>query len=1193
MANWTKAQLKAITTKDKTLLISAAAGSGKTTVLIERIIRAISDSEAPMDILRMLIVTFTRAAASELKQRISVALNNALAEAPNEKLLKQLASLSSAHISTIDSFYGDVVRQYSERLGIPSKLRIADDTELTKIRKKIMNESIELGYSGELSVSKEEFALCADSLSDMRNDSNLFEIFLDLYNKLLGHPHSIEFLSECAEAYDKFEQEDLFSSSYGKVIKDYVKCELEGCVDFLTAAIDYFSGYDNAILAPFEDDFIFCDTALKMLDVESYTSVRDFFTTYSPINIKRPKGEDYTDQAAFFCDSRDRLSKDKIRLICKLYFGVGFSAPELKKYAKESSCRCRALYALLSEYNKRYSEEKLILGICEFSDIKLWAYELLVDKNGAPTDIAKSIADNFDCVFIDEYQDVDEIQDLIFRSISKPRGRFMVGDVKQSIYRFRGAEPSLFMNYRNTFAHIDNESDALPDNEDCTIFMSENFRCDKSVIQFANTVCSHLFKTASQSIDYKDEDDLSFSKPVNDGQSFSKVEVALIERKDAEVSFDNAEAAYIASEIDRLIREETKSDGSPIKATDIAVLSRGHSFGKNVARALERYGIKHSLNASANAFDDPQVSLVISLLNVIDNPMRDVYLAGVLMSPLFSFDADMLIKIKENADADICSLYDAVIQYTEREDEISKRCRSFAEELASIRIDVRSLPADKIIRYVFSRFSILSGCNKESYTNLIKLYENARSYEGDSFKGLYSYLKDLDEMMTNGISLSKDGEGTSDGVKITTIHKSKGLEFPVCFVSGCSISFNKDDAKDRLLYSSSLGIATDLVDETGFGTLRTPYRKALSRHILNESAEEEMRVLYVALTRARERLYVTGNPQYGAQRDLALAHAASCYGKRAGILNASNYMMWILITLDKLGDESDFFVKKVIPYKEIPELPNNDDKEPLVSYSNDEIDEELLKTIEDALEYEYPHLHISNIPAKLSVSKLSPDVLDINDEVYESTAVHTTLDVSLPDIYTPSFIDSDKKATAVAKGTATHTFLQFCDFDNAVKNGVRAELARLSDQKFIDPSTCELVNINQIEAFFASSLYKELKKAKKIYREQRFNVFLPASQFTEDKEYARLIESERLLVQGVIDIFFENESGELILCDYKTDHLSRAELNDAALAKAKLEGAHSRQLSYYAAALKEICGRCPDRVLIYSLPFGDSFEINV
>ena len=624
------------------------------------------------------------------------------------------------------------------------------------------------------------------------------------------------------------------------------------------------------------------------------------------------------------------------------------------------------------------------------------------------------------------------------------------------------------------------------------------------------------------------------------------------------------------------------------------MLSRGYPFCLEVAKALDKYGIKHSGKDATSIFDDPEVSLAISLLNVIDNPMRDIHLAAVMISPLFDFSADEVIKIKKESESNACALFDAVSAYAEKDVELAAKCKELLDAVDELRSLSRSMSADKIIRHIYAHFSFLTRGNESggSHDALIALYENARSYEGDTFKGLYGYLKYVQEMIDNGISVGKGGDDAPDGVHLMTIHKSKGLEFPVCFVSGCSKPFNRDDAKDLLLYSSELGIATDLSDETGFGKIRTPYRKALSRFILNESAEEEMRVLYVALTRGRERLYITADPRYGAEREFLIARTSKLYGARAAILDAADYLSWILTALHGSELEGKAFDLSVLSYTDIPALPERTRAAEASEAESAKVDEKLVEVIRKNLDYEYPYLHIANLPAKLSVSKLTPSVLDRTEESTEIDA--ESIDVKLPSIISaPSFMGGEQKPSAAEKGTATHTFLQFCDFENAVKNGVENELERLIHYGFMNRAMGELVNLKQIAAFFESTLYKGIRRAKKLYREQRFNILLSAKDFTEDEEYAKLIEGEKLLVQGVIDVFFEDEKGNLVLCDYKTDYLTSDEIKNKELAKAKLSAAHSRQLSYYCAALAEICGKRPDKVLIYSLPLCDSVEIDL
>jgi len=1206
MANWTQAQLKAIETADRTMLISAAAGSGKTTVLIERIIRSLTDPDFPTDISRMLIVTFTRAAASELRQRISMALSNAIAERPgDERLFRQLTSLGSAHISTIDSFYADVVRRNSQRLDIPPSLRIADDSELIPLKKLVMDRVIDEGYNGSLGFDGKSFAAMTETLCDMRNDDSLADVFTDLYEKLSSHPRFIEFLKESAEFYDTATNCDFFDSPIGSILKEHIASQLEHSEVLMADVCRFFSEgsfADGAHLPPFIADLEFCKNAKKTVLNEGFTASAKMISSYSPMKRKQIKASEKTAESVYYVNIREEVKK-KLTKLRSTYFSSGFTDGDMKGFATATAARIRILYALLSRFNELYSEEKLTKSICEFNDIKLWAYRLLVNADGTPTDVAADIAESFDSVYIDEYQDVDFIQDLIFRAISKPHARFMVGDVKQSIYGFRGAEPTLFMNYRNSFPSVD-----VSDGSDaCTVFMSENFRCDNSIIEFANLVCSHVFKTGGKEINYTDGDDLRFSKKVREGYEGNPVKVVIIDKdkpddgesdcedETAGADFTDPESEYIAEEISSLTNGHLKADGTPIKLSDVAVLYRSSSFGAKVAKALDKRGIPHNYGSAESIFDFPAVSLALSLLNVIDNPRRDVHLAGVLLSPIFGFDAQMLIDIKKaHADGKGAPLYDSLRTCAESDlGMLSERCSAAVSEINKLRDTSVSLSAEKIIKHIYSKYSLLSSGGGHAQKALKAFYESARSYEGDTFKGLYSYLKYIEGMLSSGKTLQLENSDGANAVNLMTIHKSKGLEFAVCFVGGCGSAFNRDDAKDLLLYSQTLGLAMDLADESGFGRIRTPFRLALSREIYDRSSEEEMRVFYVALTRARERLYVTASPRGKVERELETARMRSTAHTRASILDANNYLSWVLTAT--YGKSSELFETVILSADEInssssrfsdTDAENNES----IALPSDELDK-AEKYIRDVFSYSYPYLHISNLPAKLSVSKLSPTVLDLTD----STVIETeddSLDVKLPELArTPSFLSEDDKVSSAQKGIDTHTFMQFCDFERACSLGVKTELDRLINEGFIDKRAADTVNVSHIEKFFTSKLFEEIKTARAIHRERRFNILLPADRFTSDTEYARLISEEKLLVQGVIDLLFETKDGRLILCDYKTDFLSSEELKNKALAADKLTRAHSRQLSYYAAAVKLLFGRYPDETVIYSLPLGDSVVI--
>lgn len=1211
---WTPAQEKAITTKDKNLLISAAAGSGKTAVLIERIIRLLKDTDSKVDISRLLIVTFTRAAAAELRQKISRALSSEIAKNPAsaDRLFEQLTALGSAHISTIDSFYADIVKKYAATINVPTSLRIADDSELVPIRRRIMNEVLDMGYRGEFTITTDQkdpsqFICFADLISDMRNDSKAWETLIDLRSKLLSHPKSIDYLKDCENDYASAVSMELFSTKHGKVLKEHLIDTFNVMLKYLSEACDYFET-DELLKKKCSEAFIadrnFCEDFLNALQTESYTVVREKILAYENKAIGKQKADEKDKE---FIDFRAEFVVKAIKDCRTKYFGGGCSETELLKYTARLAILCNVMHAILSKFEELYTEEKLAKGICEFNDIKQWAYKLLVKEDGSPTDIALEVAEGFDAVYIDEYQDVDPVQDRIFRAVSVNSERFMVGDVKQSIYGFRGADPSLFMKYRNKFANVDVETDSLPDEKDCTIFMSSNFRCDENVIRFANAVCAFLFSVASGGITYTPNDDLEFAKNKTDGYTAPEppipATVVLIEPESKSNKYSNddeeedvasnAEAKYIACEIARLIKKEKKNDGKKLEAGDIAVFARAEKFLSRVATELDKLGIRYSSESGKSIFDDPEVMLALSLLHATDNPRKDIHMAGVLMSPIFGFSADELILLRRKDKK--CCLYEAICNYAaENSDLVAEKCNRVIRDLDELRTASVSLSADKIVRLIFSKYSLLSR-NEEggnSRDALLKLYENARKYEGDDFKGLYNYLLYVDDMIESENAPSTAGT-SENSVKLMTIHKSKGLEFPVCFVGSAGSRFNRDDTRKPLLYTPTLGVSADILDEEGFGKLKTPYQSALAIRMTDVGTEEEMRLLYVALTRARERLYVTAM----TTKSLNLkVDYFTRYASRGTVMKGNNYIGWILTALQYLGKDN-FYKIENIKEEDIVNSFSIENEKKVLSAPRIEYNEETAALVKHNFEFEYPYLHISNLPAKMSVSKLSPGVLDRSTESEEDSSTTEKFDKStMPSLkLSPSFMSDTEESThftAAEKGTATHAFLQFCDFDNVKKHGVENELCRLIEDRFLDERWKNAVNLDSLEKFFKSKLFEDISGASRIWREQRFNILLPAAPFTNDENYAKLIKDEKLLVQGVIDIFFEDKNGDLILCDYKTDYLTKEEINDPALARKKLSEAHAEQLSYYAEALRSMFGKYPAKVLIYSLPLGNTVEID-
>lgn len=1189
--NWTPAQCAAMDERDRTLLVSAAAGSGKTAVLTERIIRMLTDKEHPADISRMLVVTFTRAAAGELRARISKALSDALTLDPHNKHLShQLMLLGGASISTIDSFYYDLVKSHFEEAGLPASFRLADENELLSLRREVMNETVDRMYT-----VNPDFSHISDIFCDIRFESSLCDTLLKIVARLDRYPEGIDILLRSAAEIEKGAT-SVLDSLHGAVWREEA-ADLARCGrDLLNATLLRLGEEVEATRLTRKLGALYtelaerCRTLLAALNANDYEGARA--TLLAPL-ASRIGGGAMPDCAKGTADLIELCSAYRERWKSEAASLSAFSTQEIEKSAAESASLLRVLHAALDDFRERYTAAKHVREIAEFSDVSRAAYRLLVSSDGTPTPLATEISACYDAVFIDEYQDVDAMQDATFSAISTPTNRFMVGDIKQSIYRFRGAQPAVFADYRRRFPSLDEAGEC----REATVFMSDCFRCDKSVIDFTNAVSGDLFSSCAESIGYTHEDDLRFSKTQNAGDA--KCRVVLIDRaKSKEEREAHAEARYIAAEIKRLTTTERKADGTPIRYGDIAVLLRSTTLCAPLSECLGALGIPVNDTSRQSFFENPDVLCVYSLLAALDNPRRDVYLAAALRSPFFGFSLEDLVRLRTGADAAL-SLYDAVISYKET-DALGERVRDFSARFHTWREKAVSLPVDRLLRYLYAETAVLSFAGRESdgestgtarRANLQRLYEYARTFESGGFKGLYQFIRYVDSVMENDVEMPAP-EGEENAVSLITIHHSKGLEYPVCFVSGTASRMNTDDIRPALLDDEYLGCALRLSNAGPFSRANTFFREAIARTLARQNREEEMRVLYVAMTRARERLYVTASPQHGVTGPLERARLAASRDEGAFVTaDGPAYIDWILTALLR-RDHSEFAEVEVLPESAIKEIltgahPTEETPAPTGA---------LTKLLRERFSYRYPYAHLTRLPAKLSVSKLSPGVLDVYDS--DAVAPDTVRAADAEQLLhsferVPRFGKRENEQLAAARGTATHEFLQFCRFDTVEKHGVREELAYLIEKCYLPPETAELVREDELERFFQSDFYRSLRTARELHRETRFHIFLPAAAFTKDESFAAALEEEMLTVQGVIDLFYYDAKDQLVLCDYKTDRLTAAELRSPALAAAKLSERHGEQLSYYAKALESICGRAPDKILIYSLPLGEALEVSL
>lgn len=1225
---WTKEQQKAIDTRDRTLLVSAAAGSGKTATLTERIIQSILDEKNPADVGRMLIATYTNAAVDELKERIGKAIKKAAAENPeNARLEEQLLRLKDAKILTITSFCNSILRSSAESIGMPPNYRIAEPPEAKILSSTVLEGLINAAYEGELTdvCSSDEFIELADCLSNVKFSEGLSVAIAYIFEKLTYSEGGIDTLLPLIEEYNPESFTCVEKTAIGEYIIEHTRFVFSE-YERAYAKILKKAGterLDSKNSPKAEEEAALCT---KCAAECSYEALREHILSFSASRPSRSAYDPITDFYQSFRVLHSYFTSDLKTLSSNFFV---YSTKEWRELYAKLYKLLNILYKFLKKYYAVFMDEKRRRGICEFSDVERYAYEALYEKDGSLTPLAIELSDKFDSIYVDEYQDVNGLQSKIFSAIAKENNRFMVGDIKQSIYCFRSARPEIFASMKESFPLLGENGDYPA----ASIFMSNNFRCDRCVVDFVNGVFDRMFGLLGKSIGYKPEDRLEFSKIYPDGSSpISHVpEIHIIEKsskKDAlgDVSKDPAQevieedidagriqARHITKKVKELIENARLANGKQVEPKDIAILMRSvkGSLAAAISEELRANGIASDIAEIGDLFMCEEVLLALSFLYSIDNPLKDIYLTAVMLSPIFAFTADEIFKIRHAYDYE--TLWESVIAYANDNPDFEKGKR-FVSALVRYRKLAEGQPTDALISTIYRESGLLALAAKNGVKeNLILLHSYARKYEQSDFKGVYSFISYINALIEKGETFPAAASAdVENSVKIMTVHKSKGLEFPVTFIAGASASFG-GGSDGRIIFSENFGISIKTKDDSGLALVDNPAQNAVKHFIHRGEFDEELRVLYVALTRAREMLYVYG----------------TCSQK-----SAEDYVESIEATREFL---SPYFATKAKSFLDIIMLGRNGgrlfidspgeteasdpDTEYYAQGKEDAVGENyfteslaLSDTLSERFGFVYPLEHLKTLPEKVSVSKLSPTVLDgteetdfsLEDIISKERLILSMGDESVSELtedeknsdasdsksgILPSFITGIPERESAKRGIATHTVMQFCDFERLDKEGVESELKRLCDLEFISKEDVARVRIGELKVFLKSRLFDEIKNAKKLYRELRFNVKLPAYKFTSDDAKRAALAGCEILVQGVIDCIIERDDGTLHLIDYKTDRLTREERENETLGEQRLRRAHTLQLSYYRDAIEKMFGKAPVKIGVYSLHLGKEVEI--
>ncbi len=1200
--SWTPAQRKAIDYRGDALLLSAAAGSGKTATLTERIVKLLTEEDSTAEISRMLCVTFTRAAAAELRERIGRKLNEALANHPgNSRLSRQLYDLGRARITTIHAYCLEVLCSHAPELGLPAGFSIAEEADVKKLSAQVMSDILsDLFDQGE-----DWFMTLADTLAGARNEASLDEALTKLANAVSSAGMEAETLDKLADAL-LTEEGDFLTSPGGAGIRSYLLRFARHYAVYFADIVEEFSQdkeLTDKYLPAAKACLITAEQLRTAAEDGSYSGVRAALLGFDSIGLTRLSKGRKTPEIAYFQEQKKKFSA-KIEEWRDKNFAL--TPEETTVACARTAEAAHHIARVLKLYFDTLRARKREQGIVDFSDLEELTAKLFTDEEGNPSEAAIQAGKSFDYIFIDEYQDTNRRQDSIFSALAEGGGgRFMVGDIKQSIYRFRGAEPEVFSSYRRAWPTEEED----PGAKAMSLFMQENFRCDQSVVDFGNLVSRHIFSTGS--IPFTESDELKYAKHGDSPKPAHPVEIRLLPKDSKKDEADGMdEPAYVADRIVQMIGRERREDGTPLTPGDIAILLR--SPGRDAAAyadALEARGIRVHNQACNTLYEQPEILLMMSILHAIDNPTRDIHLAAAMKGPVFRFTLDDLVRIR--LASRYGSLWDAVAVCAKEtvpdagvDEDLCRRCGEFLDRLQTLRQDARGMGADKLILRLYEESRILtliegdrSVDSVSARANLQALYDEARRFENGTGGGLYPFLAHMELVVESGGALPlKDAD--PNAVRIFSIHNSKGLEFPVCFLPRTDKQWNTQDTTQRVLFDPSVGVAMKLPDEGGVVRCDTPLRQSLSVAMKDALLEEEMRILYVAMTRARERLIITATLSKPEEK-LQMHTISARYASDHAVYSAPNRLTWILDAIEiarRTGDERIHAVNVEI----VRPLAESEDAEPVYEAEPFTPDEAKVAEYRDLFAkrfaYRYPHSALSGIPAKLTVSRLYPGILD-DMESEEGIQAEITRQPSLPPRgeknRAPRFLKGKTEFEASFAGVATHTFMQFCDFDALARSGAEAELKRLTEAGFLSATMAQAVRLDEIEKFRESDLFARMRSASYMRREFRFNASLPAWEFTADPTLAEELRQKNadIIVQGVVDCLFIDRDGRAVLVDYKTDRLTDKEMADPTLAKKKLVERHKTQLIYYRAVCREMFEREIEECVIYSLPLGRDIAV--
>lgn len=1195
---WTDEQKKVIELRNRNILVSAAAGSGKTAVLVERIITMLTNVEHPIDVDRLLIVTFTEAAAMEMKERIRSAIEKKLAEYPeNEHLLRQATLIHNAQITTIHSFCLSVIRDHFHAIDLDPGFRIAEEGELKLLEHDVLGEILEENYRN----GEEQFLNFTSAYAGKRGDKNLEEWILKIYEFSRSYPDPKEWLDACKKAYEPKTVEELEESPFLQLIVENVKQYLIDARQMLKQAREICLEEDGPVVyeSALIDDL---ERVEKLIESGTYSELNAKFQNVEWVRLAANRDKMVSEEKVSEVKLLRESVKETVKTLKAQYFYQSVEG------MLEDLCLCRPmveeLLSLVCEFMTRFEEKKRNQNMIDFSDMEQYALRILTEKREGklqPSMIAKEYQQHFYEIMIDEYQDSNMIQETILTSISKitegTYNVFMVGDVKQSIYRFRLSRPELFMEKFDSYS--------IEDGEKQRIDLHKNFRSRWEVLEAANFIFRQIMTKKLGGIEYDEKAELNVGADYQKGVGF-ETEVCVIDTKQEveeneqikNIESRELEARAIAARIHELMETQRVTDKKTgelraVKYSDIVILTRSiHGFADIFVEVLNREGIPAYASTREGYFSAQEIGVILSYLRVLDNRRQDIPLAAVLASPIGQMTEEELAAIRSEYMEE--TFHEAVEKYRidGKDCRVREKLEVCMRTLDWIREIVPYTPMHELLQTIleetgYGNYASAMPGGEQRRANLDMLVEKARSFESTSYKGLFHFVRYIEQLQKYDVDYGEASieDEHSNTVRLMTIHKSKGLEFPVVFVAGMGKRFNMQDVRSALVLHADLGVGLDAMDLEKRIKSPSIVKKVIQKEEALDTLAEELRVLYVALTRAKEKLIITGTVSNLDKKMLEAGQVTRTKEERlrfATVSTAVTYMDWLLPAVARVPEQVPIQViytnAEEIVEKELQKKMEKSLEKAIFEHWDAErtYDETIKKQLEKQLEYQYPYCSEQTKKLKFTVSELKkrPSMPELEEEgeiLYEEPEIVPLL---------PKFMQEEEELSGALRGTAYHRAMELLDMSQDLEEkSIKQALDQFQEEGKITKDSAKCIRVKDIQRFMESSVGKRMQncaKENRLWKEQPFVLGVDAKEIYPGEET-----EEQILVQGIIDAYFEEEDGFVIL-DYKTDRVrSTAEL---------VERYHA-QLEFYAKALEQIQGKKVKEKIIYSFALKKEIQI--